>query len=113
MEHQKPMSNKIQWIVSNELGSLSDIGIFVDKLENNDRCILKTVSLEEILTPSFEPDANKNIPTIFYGPVNFINRMSLLGYKPGVYGSNEEYSYKNICDHIDKKYMFNSPDDCV
>ncbi|AXH72536.1 MAG: hypothetical protein [Caudoviricetes sp.] len=106
------MNNKVQWIVSNELGALSDIHLFVDKIKERDDCILQTVSLENVLTPSYTPTFNKNIPTLFYGPVNFINRMSTQGYTPGIFGDNESYSYENLCNNVPHEYIFNNPNEC-
>lgn len=102
---------KIQWVVADDLGVDSDINIFVECLKNNKDVIFKSVSKKEVLTPSYIPDFDVNIPTIFYGPTNFISRMEKLGkYTPGVIGNNEIYSYENLYKKIDPELFLNSPD---
>lgn len=103
--------SKIRWIVSNDLGSQSDIIQLVDELKSNEDVDYIPVSLEQVLTPSFKPDIPvDDIPTIFYGPVNFVTRMGKLGYKPGVYGTPDTYSYDNICNNIPHEFIFNDPE---
>lgn len=103
---------KIRWVISNELGDQSDIKDFVKEINNNQDCIIVTVSLEDVLTPSFIPDIEyDDIPTIFYGPVNFISRMEKLKYIPGVYGTPDSFSYDELCNNIPNDLLFNSPND--
>lgn len=103
--------SKVQWIVANELGSDSDINLVIDVIKNDERCIFSPVTKENVLTPSFIPEYDSNIPTIFYGPTNFIDRMSKLNYFPGVVGNNEIYSYENLYKSIPGEYFLNGPDD--
>lgn len=103
---------KVRWIVSNDLGNQSDIEQLTKELENNDDIEYVPVSLEDVLTPSFKPDIPyDDIPTLFYGPVNFVSRMEKLGYKPGVFGTPDSYSYENLCKNIPHNLIFNSPED--
>lgn len=103
----------VQWIISTDLGNVSDITEFVDAVK---ACcdIVYPVSLEDVLTPSYVPDARTDLPTIFYGAVNFVNRMSeQKQYQPGVYGDNDIYSYANLTKHIPSSWLFNNPDETV
>lgn len=102
----------LRWVIATELGSDSNIGLFIDAVERSGAEIFP-VSLEEVLTPSYRPDIENDKPTIFYGPVNFITRMSALGYKPGVFGTPEGYSYGEMCRHLPHSMIFNNPSETL
>lgn len=100
----------IIWIVATDLGAQSNIGEFVDAIKKNNGDVHE-VSLEEMLTPSYIPQVDKNRKVIFYGSVNFINWMADLDFSPGVFGDNQSYSYSNLCKNIPHGMIFNSPAD--
>ena len=102
--------DKILWVVAADLGARSNIKEFIESIEENNGDVYK-VSLEEMLTPSYIPQIDSSRKVIFYGSVNFINRMADLNFNPGVFGSNESYSYKNLCENVPHEMIFNSPSD--
>lgn len=102
----------MRWIIATELGSDSNIGVFIDAVKRTGAEIIP-VTLEEVLTPSYRPDIENDKPTIFYGPVNFISRMERLGFYPGVFGTPEGYSYGEMCGHLQHSMIFNNPSETL
>lgn len=76
--------DKILWVVAADLGARSNIKEFIESIEKNNGEVYK-VSLEEMLTPSYIPQIDSSRKVIFYGSVNFINRMADLNFNPGVW----------------------------
>lgn len=102
---------KVQWIISDELGSDSDITKVISAIQHNEGCVYSPVGLKDILTPSFVPSYDTSIPTIFYGPTNFISRMEKRKeYSPGVMGNDKTFSYENVYSVIPGELFLNSPD---
>lgn len=100
----------IIWVLATDLGAQSNIGEFVDAIKKNNGDVHE-VSLEEMLTPSYIPQVDNKRKVIFYGSVNFINWMADLDFNPGVFGTNQGYSYHNLCKNIPHEMIFNSPSD--
>lgn len=101
-----------QWIVANELGNSTDMQRFVASINNHPHAILHPVGIKDCLTPDWTPNAPRNIPTIFYGPTNFVQRMSdQQQYHPGVYGNPTLYDYEHLIQHIPSTWLMNDPTD--
>lgn len=63
------------WVVATDLGDRSRIQDFINVLKYKNQN-LELVSLEQMLNPKYSPSFIKDENTFFYGPVNFVQRMS-------------------------------------
>lgn len=94
------------WVVATDLGDRSRIQDFINILKYKNQN-LELVSLEQMLNPKYSPSFIKDENTFFYGPVNFVQRMSKFNQHPGVIGSHT-FTLDNIFKNVPENYLLNN-----